>query len=94
MTDVLVRTSGIAKEFSSVRVLDDISIEIRRGEILGIMGENGAGLLDRRGMIAQTQELMKTLGASVNLALLGVRGQNLPGFIQKKLPSAISMSCE
>jgi ribose transport system ATP-binding protein len=43
MTDVLVRTEGIGKEFSSVRVLDDISIEIRRGEILGIVGENGAG---------------------------------------------------
>ncbi len=43
MTDVLVRTEGVTKEFSSVRVLDRISIEIRRGEILGIVGENGAG---------------------------------------------------
>jgi ribose transport system ATP-binding protein len=43
MTDVLVRTSGVTKEFSSVRVLSDISIEIRKGEILGIIGENGAG---------------------------------------------------
>ena len=43
MSDVLVKTEGIAKEFSSVRVLDDISIEIRKGEIFGIIGENGAG---------------------------------------------------
>jgi ribose transport system ATP-binding protein len=43
MIDVLVRTEGIGKEFSSVPVLDGISIEIRRGEILGIVGENGAG---------------------------------------------------
>jgi ribose transport system ATP-binding protein len=43
MTDVLVRTERIGKAFSSVPVLDDISIEIRRGEILGIVGENGAG---------------------------------------------------
>jgi ribose transport system ATP-binding protein len=43
MTDVLVKTYGVTKEFSSVRVLNDISIEIRKGEILGIIGENGAG---------------------------------------------------
>lgn len=43
MTEVLVRTSGVTKEFSSVRVLHDISVEIRKGEILGIIGENGAG---------------------------------------------------
>jgi ribose transport system ATP-binding protein len=43
MTDVLVRTSGLTKEFSTVRVLSDISVEIRKGEILGIIGENGAG---------------------------------------------------
>jgi ribose transport system ATP-binding protein len=43
MSDVLVRTAGITKEFSSVRVLSDISVEIRKGEILGIIGENGAG---------------------------------------------------
>ncbi len=41
--EVLVRTRGIVKEFSSVRVLDSISVEIRKGEILGIIGENGAG---------------------------------------------------
>jgi len=43
MADVLLKTEGISKEFSSVRVLHDISVEIRTGEILGIIGENGAG---------------------------------------------------
>ncbi|MGE5507865.1 MAG: sugar ABC transporter ATP-binding protein [Chitinophagales bacterium] len=43
MEDVLVRTVDISKEFSGVRVLDRISVEIRRGEILGLIGENGAG---------------------------------------------------
>lgn len=43
MEDVLLKTENISKEFSGVRVLNRISVEIRRGEILGLIGENGAG---------------------------------------------------
>ena len=39
----IIRTEGITKEFSSVRVLNDISVEICAGEVFGIIGENGAG---------------------------------------------------
>lgn len=43
MAEPLVETENIAKEFSGVRVLNDINIEIERGEIFGLIGENGAG---------------------------------------------------
>lgn len=43
MTDVLLSTAGITKEFSGVPVLRNISVELYRGEVLGIIGENGAG---------------------------------------------------
>ncbi len=43
MSDVLLRTESIGKEFSGVPVLTDVTIEVIRGEILGIIGENGAG---------------------------------------------------
>ena len=43
MSSVLLRAEGITKEFSSVRVLHGITVDIRSGEILGIIGENGAG---------------------------------------------------
>lgn len=43
MADILVETRDISKEFSGVRVLNRISVQIRRGEILGLIGENGAG---------------------------------------------------
>lgn len=33
----------IVKEFSGVRVLNDISVDIQTGEVFGILGENGAG---------------------------------------------------
>ena len=34
---------NIVKEFSGVRVLNDINVDIRPGEVFGILGENGAG---------------------------------------------------
>ena len=43
MTDVLLKTQAICKEFSGVSVLKNIDLEILRGEVLGIIGENGAG---------------------------------------------------
>lgn len=43
MKDILIKTIGISKEFSGVRVLNKISLEITKGEIFGIIGENGAG---------------------------------------------------
>lgn len=39
----ILAVEGITKEFSGVRVLDGISLRIRRGEIMGLIGENGAG---------------------------------------------------
>ncbi len=43
MNNILLKTQDINKEFSSVAVLKNINIEVIRGEILGIIGENGAG---------------------------------------------------
>ncbi|OHD20817.1 MAG: ABC transporter ATP-binding protein [Spirochaetes bacterium GWB1_59_5] len=43
MGEVVLRTEGIYKDFSGVAVLKDINLELRSGEILGIIGENGAG---------------------------------------------------
>ncbi len=43
MTDLLLQTENLGKDFSAVTVLDDINLELRSGEILGLIGENGAG---------------------------------------------------
>ena len=43
MEDIILETKGISKEFSGVRVLNNVNIQIKRGEIFGIIGENGAG---------------------------------------------------
>jgi inositol transport system ATP-binding protein len=39
----LLRLSGLTKRFPGVTALADVSMDIRAGEVLGLLGENGAG---------------------------------------------------
>jgi ABC-2 type transport system ATP-binding protein len=41
--DIAVRIRGLAKRFGSVQALGPLDLDIRRGEVLGCLGENGAG---------------------------------------------------
>ncbi|MCL2269928.1 MAG: sugar ABC transporter ATP-binding protein [Treponema sp.] len=41
--ETILSIQKITKEFSGVRVLDNVSFDLRRGEIMGLIGENGAG---------------------------------------------------
>lgn len=41
--EIILRMKNIVKEFSGVRALDDVTLEVRRGEVHAICGENGAG---------------------------------------------------
>src|SRR5438132_2322651 len=43
MTPPLFRVRRLRKEFAGNAVLRDVDAEIRRGEVLGLIGENGAG---------------------------------------------------
>ena len=43
MTAPLLHMQAITKDFPGVRALDDVSFEVRRGEIHALCGENGAG---------------------------------------------------
>jgi simple sugar transport system ATP-binding protein len=44
MTDApVLATRGISRSYGAVRALHDVSLELRRGEVLGLVGDNGAG---------------------------------------------------
>jgi ABC-type sugar transport system ATPase subunit len=43
MDDYVVELKGICKSFGGVQALKSVDLELRRGEIMGIVGDNGAG---------------------------------------------------
>jgi ribose transport system ATP-binding protein len=55
MSDVLLELSSITKIYPGVTALNGVSLAVRKGEVLGLIGENGAG----------KSTLMKILGGVV-----------------------------
>ena len=41
--DYVLQIHGMSKSFGRNRVLDHINLNVRRGTVMGLMGENGAG---------------------------------------------------
>lgn len=52
MSDILLETRGVTQRFGGLVANSDVSITIRRGEILGLIGPNGAGKSTLFGAIA------------------------------------------
>jgi ribose transport system ATP-binding protein len=43
IAETLLSLSGICKSFGPVKALDDVNLDVRRGEVHALIGENGAG---------------------------------------------------
>ncbi|WP_309118133.1 sugar ABC transporter ATP-binding protein [Paenibacillus sp.] len=43
MEELVLKMSGITKAYHGVKALDDVQLQVRRGEVHALMGENGAG---------------------------------------------------
>lgn len=41
--EVLLQTRGLSKAFKGVQALSDVSLQVHKGEILGLLGPNGSG---------------------------------------------------
>jgi ABC-2 type transport system ATP-binding protein len=49
--DVILRTRGLTKRFGTLVAVNNLNLELRRGEVFGFLGPNGAGKSTTVGMI-------------------------------------------
>lgn len=42
MEDIILRTADLTKKYNNKVVVDNLNIEIKKGEIFGLLGPNGA----------------------------------------------------
>lgn len=43
MNDVIMKCSGLTKEYGALRALNNIELEFKKGRIIGLLGPNGSG---------------------------------------------------
>ncbi len=67
--DVVLRTTGVSVSFGGVKANDDVSIDVRAGEIVGLIGTNGAGkttLMNAIGGFVPASGRVELLGEDVS----------------------------
>lgn len=50
MSDIILQTHNLSKQYGDVLAVDDISLPVHRGELFGFLGPNGAGKTTTIGM--------------------------------------------
>jgi branched-chain amino acid transport system ATP-binding protein len=43
MSDVILTVQNVSKTFGGIRAVDDVSLEVKKGSIVGLIGQNGSG---------------------------------------------------
>ncbi len=87
--DVVVRTEHLTKHYGKLVAVDDLNLEVHRGQIFGFLGPNGAGKSTTMsmilGLIAPTSGNIEIFGLSVKSNLADILGKvgavmESPGF--------------
>jgi ABC-2 type transport system ATP-binding protein len=77
MSDLMIEASGLTKRYDGVLALDNVSMQVRRGEVLGFLGPNGAGKSTTMKILtcftSPTSGTAKVNGCDISSDSLGVR---------------------
>jgi ABC-2 type transport system ATP-binding protein len=72
MTELMIEADRVSKTFGSVTALDDVSIAVPRGTVLGLLGHNGAG---KTTLVNVLTTLLPPTSGSATVAGFDVVGQ-------------------
>src|SRR2546422_7389098 len=78
--EMLVQASGLVKDYPRIRALDQVSLEIREGEVFGLFGPNGAG---KTTCLRVLSGLTRPTGGQATVCGVDVRTQ--PNEVRKRL---------
>src|SRR5690349_5025109 len=91
---VMVEIDHLSKDFGDLRAVDDISLNVAKGEVLGFLGPNGAGKTTTMRMIAgflkPTAGTVRVCGHDVTTDATAVK-RNL-GYLPEGSPSYDDMT--
>ena len=71
----LLKLENLGKQFDGNYVLKDINLELRRGEIMGLVGENGAGKSTLMKILFGMPEISETGGYDGQILFEGEKTQ-------------------
>src|SRR3712207_1383443 len=80
MSEIICQTVNLSKKYKDTVILEKVNINIKKGEIYGLIGENGAGKTTLIKIIAQL--IKPTEG---NVKLFGETSENELCRLQKKI---------
>lgn len=70
-SEIILKMKGITKTFPGVKALDNVSLEVKKGTVHGLMGENGAGKSTLMniliGILQQDSGEIEFLGRKLNI---------------------------
>ena len=84
MSDVAIRTEGLVRQFNDSNAVDEVDLEIGRGEIYGFLGPNGAGKSTTVRMLCT---LLAPTGGSASVAGYDIASQ--PGDVRLRIGVAL-----
>jgi len=92
----LIQIEGLTKRFGAFTAVDNVSFNVRRGEVLGFLGPNGAGKSTTMRMLAgfmiPTSGTASILGHDVQSD--GVAARKVLGFLPEGAPTYPEMAVE